>query len=91
MTRPLTRNGFGLTVLDADREVTCARPAYAAPTLTFTNGTNGACRIVDENSSEDWICKSSGAVWYYLTFGYWTGVNSALTCWAVAAGLFLAP
>jgi hypothetical protein len=25
------------------------------------------------------------AVWYYLTFGYWTSVNSALATWAVAA------
>lgn len=25
------------------------------------------------------------AVWYYLTFGYWTSVNSSLVVWAIAA------
>jgi len=27
------------------------------------------------------------AVWYYETYGYWTSVNSALSTWAVIAGL----
>ncbi|MEP7110556.1 MAG: hypothetical protein ABI760_21365 [Ferruginibacter sp.] len=27
------------------------------------------------------------AVWYYLTYGYWTSVMSALTSWGVVAGL----
>ena len=27
------------------------------------------------------------AVWYYEAFGYWTSVNSALTTWAIIAGL----
>jgi hypothetical protein len=27
------------------------------------------------------------AVWYYEKYGYWTSVNSALTTWAVIAGL----
>ncbi len=27
------------------------------------------------------------AVWYYEAYGYWTSVNSALTTWAVVAGL----
>jgi len=27
------------------------------------------------------------AVWYYEKFGYWTSINSALTTWAVIAGL----
>ena len=27
------------------------------------------------------------SVWYHETFGYWTSVNGALTCWAVIAGM----
>ena len=27
------------------------------------------------------------AVWYYQTYGFWTSAMSALTCWAIIAGL----
>jgi hypothetical protein len=27
------------------------------------------------------------AVWYYKQYGYWTSVMSALTTWAIIAGL----
>ena len=27
------------------------------------------------------------AVWYYETYGYWTSINSALTTWALIAGI----
>jgi hypothetical protein len=25
------------------------------------------------------------AVWYYETYGYWTTISSAITCWAIIA------
>lgn len=92
-TNNLESEGCGVEMGDAVLGLLCDELGTAAPKWAVIR--NLSDPVINGNLRED--APSSNiprvrlqtmwAVWYYQTYGYWTSANSAITTWAIIAGL----
>lgn len=84
----LDREGCGLEMGDAALGLACQElqnpPAWAVIRNLSDPQINGD---LPDGPSRELNLQAAWAVYYYRRYGYWTSVNSALTTWAIAAGL----
>lgn len=98
-TNGLEKEGCGVEMGDAVLGLVCSELGESAPKWAVIR--NLSDPAINGNLREDPSRKKNNpdaiyprlrlqtmwAVWYYETYGYWTSVNSALTTWAIIAGL----
>jgi nucleoside phosphorylase len=89
----LSREGCGVEMGDAVLGLVCSELGNRAPKWAVIR--NLSDPVINGNLREDASAslgprialQTMWAVWYYETYGYWTSINSALTTWALIAGI----
>lgn len=93
-TNNLQEEGCGVEMGDAVLGLACSELGANAPKWAVIR--NLSDPVINGNLREDpprsgnkppIKLQTMWAVWYYKTYGYWTSINSALSTWAIIAGL----
>jgi len=88
----LAGEGCGVEMGDAVLGLVCSEMGERAPKWLVVRNLsdpviNGHLREDPRGVMPRLHLQTMWAVWYYETYGYWTSVNSALTTWAIIAGI----
>lgn len=83
----MEKEGSAVEMGDAVLGMVCEEMDQAPDWLVIRNISDPQINADLPNKPAHLNMQTHWAVWYYEKYGYWTSVNSALTTWAVIAGL----
>lgn len=86
-TNNLSAEGCGVEMGDAVLGLACSELGNNSPRWAAVR--NISDPVINGNLRDDppIDLQTMWAVWYYETYAYWTSINSALTTWAIIAGI----